>query len=166
MASEEELISKLKDRFPELAQSVYLQRSRRIWAQAPADSFRALIEFAVKDLGYSMLCTITGLDDGDNLLFLYHLARPDGKVLSLKLAVPKSDPKINSVTDLFPQALYYERELRDLLGALVDVLANDTQSYPLPDGWPQGQHPLRKDFIPEVLEQSSANTSAEGAKAQ
>jgi len=52
---------------------------------------------------------------------------------------------IKTITDIFPPADIYERELEDLLGAKVDGLG-DGKRYPLPDDWPKGEYPLRKDW--------------------
>ena len=47
--------------------------------------------------------------------------------------------------DRFPAAEIYERELIDLLGAKVAGLP-EGKRYPLPDDWPAGEYPLRKDW--------------------
>jgi Ni,Fe-hydrogenase III component G len=39
----------------------------------------------------------------------------------------------------------------DLLGIKVEGLP-EGRRYPLPDNWPQGQYPLRKDWDPSVLD--------------
>ena len=43
----------------------------------------------------------------------------------------------------------YERELVDLLGARVEGLVPGVR-YPLPEGWPEGDHPLLKDWKPKT----------------
>jgi len=37
------------------------------------------------------------------------------------------------------------------LGVRIQGVA-DGNRYPLPDGWPEGQYPLRKDWTQEMLE--------------
>ena len=66
-------------------------------------------------------------------------------MLNLKTTVPKDKPVIKTVTDYFKQAVLYERELEDLLGMKVEGLP-EGRRYPLPDNWPVGDHPLRKDW--------------------
>ena len=61
--------------------------------------------------------------------------------------VPKDEPVLQTVTGYFPAAELYEREMVDLLGMQVQGLPPGTR-YPLPDGWPAGQYPLRKDWKP------------------
>jgi Ni,Fe-hydrogenase III component G len=154
MSRDQDIRQELATRFPSLAETVRVQRSRRVWAEVAAPAFREVFTHAVQAMGFSHLCTITGLDEGENLSFLYHLAHAEGVLLTLKTSVPKSAPVMPSIGDLFPGGAIYERELVDLLGAKFDGLPPGKR-YPLPDGWPEGQHPLRKDWTPENLPASS-----------
>ncbi|MGD1048649.1 MAG: NADH-quinone oxidoreductase subunit C [Candidatus Krumholzibacteriaceae bacterium] len=151
MANEETIRGELAAKFPFMADGIAVRRERRIFAEAPADRFMEVIEHAKVAMGFLNLCTITGLDEGENLAFFYHLARNDGTMLNLKLTVPKTKPVIKTVSGLFPGCVIYERELVDLLGAEVEGLPPG-ERYPLPDNWPAGQYPLRKDWRPEMLD--------------
>ena len=150
MANEEAIRAELQQRFGLTDDDVRIARERRVFATIPATRFREALEHACRTMHFTILCTITGQDEGENLTFLYHVARLDGTILSLKLAAPKSNPAIRTVTDLYPGGVSYERELEDLLGAKVEGLPPGKR-YPLPDGWPEGQYPLRKDWSPEQL---------------
>ena len=150
MANEEAIRAELQQRFGLTDGDVRIARERRVFATIPATRFREALEHACRTMDFTILCTITGQDEGENLTFLYHVARLDGTILSLKLAAPKSNPVIQTVTDLYPGGVSYERELVDLLGAKVEGLPPGKR-YPLPDGWPEGQYPLRKDWSPDEL---------------
>ncbi|HET6438965.1 MAG TPA: NADH-quinone oxidoreductase subunit C, partial [Anaeromyxobacter sp.] len=65
-----------------------------------------------------------------------------GSILTL---VPADEPKVDSISDLVPAANWAEREMRDLVG-IEPVGHADPRRLVLPDGWPDGVHPLRKDF--------------------
>ena len=54
-----------------------------------------------------------------------------------------------TVISYFPDAEIYEREVVDLFGVTIEGLPPGN-SYPLPDDWPKGQYPLRKDWKPEL----------------
>jgi len=145
MAKEEEIQQALISGFPGLAGKMRIQRSRRMWAEvAPAD-FTGVLEFLKAKQGFGILCTMTGLDKGETLAVIYHLARNDGIVLNVEVNVPKINPVVQSVTGSFPSADLYERELVDLLGFKVEGLAEGFR-YPLTDDWPKDAHPLRKDW--------------------
>ena len=160
--TEEELIAELVAAFPGLEGRARIARERRVWVEVELAAFRQLFERAVRELGFSILCIVTGLDEGDNLGFIYHVADSGGTMLNIHTVAPKSDPTIRSISDLFPAAHIYERELVDLFGAKVEGLAPSNR-YPLPDGWPEGQYPLRKDFDPAVLDAPAAAPGGEGA---
>ena len=147
MNEEEALRAQLTERFAFLQDKVRIQRARRVWAEVGYDHFSEVFDHAVKQMGFGILCTITGLDLGDNLGATYHLARENGTVLNLATAVPKAQPILQTVTGQFPAADCYERELVDLLGFQVQGLGEGSR-YPLPDDWPAGQYPLRKDWKP------------------
>lgn len=159
MSEEERIQEELLKRFSFLEGKIRLQRARRIFADVPCDDFTAALEYASRELKFQILLTITGLDEGENLGFIYHLAREDGITLNLKISVKKDGPSIRTVTPYFPGAEIYERELVDLLGARIEGL-REGKRYPLPDDWPEGQYPLRKDWNTKALKDKEANKNA------
>jgi len=150
MTAEETVQQELEKKFPALAGKVRVQRARRIFVDVEYQDFRPLLEFAIGLLKFPYLCVITGLDEGDQLGIIYHMSGESGIILSIKTRVPMSDPKVKTVTDLFPSAEIYEREMVDLLGAKVEGLQAAFR-YPLTDDWPTDQFPLRKSWkTPDV----------------
>jgi Ni,Fe-hydrogenase III component G len=137
----------LAARFPALAATVGAPRARRVKALVERELFREVLDFATGELGFDRLCAITGLDEKDALAAIYALGRADGTLLSLEVRVPRDAPTLDSVTDRFPGAANYERELDDLLGFDVRGLPPGKR-YPLPDDWPKDEKPLRKDWKP------------------
>lgn len=69
----------------------------------------------------------------------------DHVLASILTLLPAEQPRLDSITPVVPAANWAERELRDLVG--IEPVGH---TYPkrlvLPDGWPEGAHPLRKDF--------------------
>lgn len=147
MSNEEKIKQTLMEQFGFSPEQINIARQRRIFVEVAYEQFRQVFELAVRRLDFNQLCTITGLDEGETLAFLYHLARADGIVLTIKTCLPKAQPNLQTISDLFPGSINYERELEDLLGARVAGLPPG-QRYPLPDDWPTGQYPLRKDWKP------------------
>ncbi|HVO39806.1 MAG TPA: NADH-quinone oxidoreductase subunit C [Spirochaetia bacterium] len=145
MSATETVKADLEARFPALAGgAIRASRERRLWIETSREIFADVFRHLVKDLGFTNLCTITGLDEGADLGFIYHLAADNGVMANVKVRCPKGQ-SIRTVTELFPGAAIYEREVEDLLGAQVDGLGPGPR-YPLPDDWPQGEHPLLKDW--------------------
>jgi len=101
-----------------------------------------------------MLCTITGLDLGSDFGMIYHLAREDGIALNIETGVPKENGKVKTISSYFPSGIIYEKEIVDLFGVNIEGIPEGVR-YPLPDDWPPGQYPLRKDWNIGMLNQSS-----------
>lgn len=145
MTNEQSVQAGLVSAFPWLDGCVRVTRERRIFVEAPLDRVYEVFEYLTESMDFTILCTITGLDLGSSLGVLYHLAQECGLVLTLSASVPRDHPVIRSVTGRFPAADAYERELVDMLGFQVQGLAPGHR-YPLPDGWHEGEYPLRKDW--------------------
>lgn len=134
------------------AQNIAVPRDRRVVAEiSPAKLVESI--GALKENGMINIGAITGLDLGDRFEIIYHLYNDDGVLLNLKTYISREDPRIPTVTGIFPGVFLYERELMDLFGILVEGIP-EGRRYPLPDDWPDGEYPLRKDWkgLPAVKE--------------
>lgn len=152
MIQEEIIQRELVDKFKFLENQIKIQRVRRIFAEVDIAYFNEVFVFSVQTLDFKILCAITGLDEINRFGIIYHLANENGIVLSLKIFIPKDKPLISSITKYFSSAEIYEREIVDLFGINVEGLPQGKR-YPLPDNWPQGQYPLRKDWKKEGVKQ-------------
>jgi len=149
MDKEEEIRQGLIKNFNVPEEKAWVPKQRRVFVEVNIEDFRKVLEYLMKENNFDTLCTITGLDYGESIGMIYHLTRQDGIVVNLKTSVPRENPVIQSIISYFPAAELYEREVVDLLGAKVEGLP-DGSRYPLPDGWPEGQYPLRKDWKSET----------------
>lgn len=105
---------------------------------------------------WGYLAAITGLDPGvatGQLHVLYHFAE-GAAVVTLRVAVPRDAAELPSIRPLIPLAAMYEQELIEVLGVAV-VGAPPRGRLFLPDDWPDGVYPLRKEFQIEQLERES-----------
>jgi membrane-bound hydrogenase subunit beta len=97
------------------------------------------------------LTTITGIDEGSAISLYYNFW--EGKeFLCVKTLLPKENLSIPTLSDVFPSALLYEAEIKDMLGVsflgnpLKDMKLLLSDEYP-PDAPP----PLRKEADPEKI---------------
>jgi len=67
------------------------------------------------------------------------------------LRLPREAPVVPSLSEIIPSAEAFERELREMFGVEISGLKTPERLY-LPDDWPEGVYPLRKDFDPSVLQ--------------
>jgi NADH:ubiquinone oxidoreductase subunit C len=145
MNAEEKIKDVLINKFGFLNDSINLPRPRRVSVEVGRDNFEQVFKYLALELKLNHLCTITGLDEAEELAFIYHLTGDSNIVVNLKTRVKKASPVIKTVTHYFPGADIYERELEDLFGAKVEGLPAGNR-YPLTDDWPKGEYPLRKDW--------------------
>ncbi len=94
--------------------------------------------------GITHISTITGVDTGDVVEVIYHINCKPAE-LNLKISLPKTDLKIPTITEIFPGAVLYERDLMEMLGVKVEGHPDPKRLF-LPDDWPEGVYPLRKEF--------------------
>jgi membrane-bound hydrogenase subunit beta len=156
---EETIRQNLIEAFPALAEAVRIQRARRIWVETPLEQFYEILDHCADKLDVNIMLTITGLDEVEDYGVIYHMASPAGVIVNLKVKLPKDKAVLRSVTPRFPSAEAYERELKDLLGIEVTGLPEGPR-YPLPDKWPDGQYPLRKDWTPEAASPTEGGSHA------
>ncbi|MEW5869408.1 MAG: NADH-quinone oxidoreductase subunit C [Chloroflexota bacterium] len=101
---------------------------------------------------WGYLSAITGLDLGPEagqLEALYHFCSGP-VILTLRLRTPHQAPEIPSICQLIPSASLYERELSEMFGIAITDTPDPSRLF-LPDDWPAGSYPLRKDFIPPQM---------------
>ncbi len=116
---------------------------RRVTAITDKQHYReALSTLKANDILH--LSTITGVDLGEEILVIYHIDCGEGALLNLKLFLPKKAPILPSITDIFPGAILYERDLMEMLGVEVENHPDPRRLF-LPEDWPEGNYPLRKE---------------------
>ncbi len=71
---------------------------------------------------------------------------PDKCYLVIRSLIPPHQPEFPSVAPRVPAAIWYEREVRDMFG-LQPIGLPDERRLVLPDDWPDGLFPLRKDTM-------------------
>ena len=113
------------------------------------DLLPMVVALRVKRLGY--LSAITGLDPGvetGQLEVLYHFCA-GAAIITLRVRVPRESGTVPSLCEIIPSAEVFERELSEMFGIGVTGLHTPERLY-LPDDWPDGVHPLRKDVDPRL----------------
>jgi NADH-quinone oxidoreductase subunit C len=102
---------------------------------------------SLPDFFFDQLSCLTGIDNGpeaNTLEVIYHLySIPFNRSLAIKVVVPRAQPEVPSVTNIWRTANWHEREAFDLLG-LWFTGHPDLRRILLPADW-EG-HPLRKDY--------------------
>ena len=145
---EQEVMQAVLEKFGIDETKAIITRERRVFIDVDLENYKEIMTFLKNSLDFTMLCTITGLDMGEVYQLIYHVSDDHGLIVNLKLHLDKKDPTVDTITHIYEGTTLYERELIDLLGINVTGLPEGNR-YPLPDGWPADQHPLRKDWKAE-----------------
>ncbi len=121
-----------------------------VYLRRPDDLVPAVTGLRVKRLGY--LTAISGVDLGveaGEIEVIYHFCVGPA-VIQLRVRTPRDNAAVPTLSEIIPSAEPFERELSEMLGVRVVGLRTPEHLY-LPDDWPQGVYPLRKDFDPAML---------------
>ena len=92
------------------------------------------------------LATVSGVDTRSGIDLLYHwMVAQDHQFIMIKTKVKKPFPEIDSIATFLPAANWIERELNDILGVVFRGHP-DPRRILMADSWPEGVHPLARDF--------------------
>ena len=124
--------------------SLAVTAPRRMFLQVAPEHLVETCQLLKQKLGFNHLSTITGRDTGDKLEALYHFAQLN-MVLTVRAQTERARPVLPTIMAVYPGAVFYEREVHELLGIGFDGHP-DLRPLVLPEGWPEGVFPLRKDW--------------------
>jgi Ni,Fe-hydrogenase III large subunit/Ni,Fe-hydrogenase III component G len=149
-----EKLDQLKSSFGDCLRRADIPSDRCLFVFVDASALKAVCRHVFRDMDARYVTSI-GADDrpySGSFLVAHNFAFDRDHLLCGILAdIPSDNPRVDSISEVVPPANWAERELRDLVG-----IELSGHPYPkrlvLPDGWPDGVHPLRKDipwdFVP------------------
>ena len=155
--SPEELVKYFKDKFKTNIKSTEIKKRKAgskknetstIWMKVEKSEFKDVIKHLV-DYQFPHLPVVSGNDLGKTIELIYHFTvnygtRMNEINLHISVELPKSKPEIETICDWIPGALVTEREKQEMLGIKI-VGIPDTRKLFLPDDWPEGIYPWRRD---------------------
>lgn len=150
----------------EFEEGIYKKKKyREIWLSVKRERLHDLVnEIARIQVPHLAVCS--GSDLGDEIQLIYHFSlfygiRDREIGIHIKVNLPKSDPTIDTITDILPGALITEREKQEMLGVKVRNIPDPRRCFTSPN-LPQGYYPWRKDNDPEVEKKIVKNLVEEG----
>ncbi|MDV0441748.1 NADH-quinone oxidoreductase subunit C [Methanorbis furvi] len=123
-----------------------------IWITIRRDAVHAAAEELMK-IWYPHLSCIAGYDKGADspdlrIQYIFSIyggvARGEYMVI-FSLDLPKNDARLPTLTDILEGAAFTEHEKTEYLGITIDGLAPAPHKFFLPQDFPNGVYPLRKD---------------------
>jgi NADH-quinone oxidoreductase subunit C len=137
----------LVERFGAGLDDVRIQEPDTIVARVAREKLKEVAGLlkADPDVGYETLNWIAGVDRRTAFEAVYHVySWKTNTWIELHVAVPKADPQVDTVCDVWPAADWHEREAWDMVG-IVFLGHPDLRRILLKDDFIG--HPLRKDYI-------------------
>jgi len=141
----EEILKDLKVRFEKDIIEVFDKSPKRVYIEINPESIVEVASYIFKDLG-ARFNIASGVDTRHHLEILYHFTLEDiNLIISFRVKLPKENPVIDSLAPVFEAANWIEREIHEILG--IDFKGHpDMRKLLLPDDWPEGVYPLRRDY--------------------
>ena len=141
----QELLQTLRDRFPDEILGVFEKLPKRVYIQIQPDAIVRLAQYLFKEIQARFIIA-SGVDGRNQMEILYHFTVEEmNLIISLRVILPKTKLEIASLTSVFTAAHWIEREIHELLG--INFVGHPKlKRLLLPEDWPEGVHPLRKDY--------------------
>ena len=140
-----EIETKIRERFGTQIQKWTVHNDRRIYADIPVSLLEPCVQTIFTELGARFIIA-SGVDTPRGVVeILYHFDFYQlPQVFTLRISVDKSNLTVKSLSAVIEGAKWIEREIHELLGVGFDGHP-DMRHLLLPDDWPEGNYPLRRD---------------------
>lgn len=145
--SADEILKNLNDKFKGRIVKAEKKSAKRVYVDIDPKEITLFTKYIFKDLGFRFNIA-SGVDTLDGIEILYHFSLDrSGVVVSIRVLLKdKKDPRVDTITGITKSAWWIEREIHELFGVKFDG-NSDLRPLLLPDDWPAGVYPLRKDFV-------------------
>ena len=154
----EEIVQSFQNMFPNDVEDPRIERRAsgslktefiHIWMRLEKNIFKEAVRHLLSLEQYPHFAVTSGYYLGENIELVYHFSIYYGErareiSLSMTVALPKSNPTIETIADLIPGALISEQEKQEMLGVIVTGIPKDTRVF-IADDFPKGVYPWRRD---------------------
>jgi len=153
---EEDLVNKLKARFPDAIKGSKVEGKRRITVAFEKDKLLDIATFMRDELGFDHLKGIAGIDEPTHkkikvLYFAGSFTKNEIEdiILTLETELDRGNPVITSATSIWQSAHFHERETFEMFGVKFEGHPDLRKLLTL-DNW-EGPPPMLKDIkFPEM----------------
>jgi len=145
-----ELAEKITSKFQDVR--VDYMKEKRLKVTVSTSVIDALAAFARDDLGFDHISAVSGVDwiaksEFEVIYFVGSVSKPgyEDFVIAIAERVPRDDPVVPSLVDVWIGADYQERETHEMFG--INFRGHPNQRHLLlPEDW-NDLPPLRKDYV-------------------
>jgi len=141
----EEILKNIQEKFKSEIIDIFDKTQKRVYIEIKPSALTGVVRYIFEDLG-ARFNIATGVDARTHMEILYHFIFEEINVLiSLRVKMDKSKLEIDSLAPMFEGANWIEREMHEMLG--IEFKGHpDLRKLLLPDEWPEGIYPLRRDY--------------------
>jgi len=145
--AEEAFAEAVKAAHPDLVEEAKALRPKRVSVIAKREGFLELARALRDDFGFLHPVSAGAVDypKENRIQLIYYLMNPSSRfMLTFRVDLPRDEPSLPSMTQVWEAMSFHERETREMFGI-------DFEGHPnmvpllLPPDW-RGGYPLRKDF--------------------
>jgi Ni,Fe-hydrogenase III component G len=137
----EDFEARMKEAFP--SSEVTLGTNGRFWVALKPEELVPAVDVLRNKFSMIQLAVIVGEDMRDSFLANYIFTGE--RIIVLQVRMDHDKPEVPSLAAIIPGAIVYERELKDMFG-IIPVGHPDLRRQAVPEDWPEGVYPLRKDW--------------------
>jgi len=139
-----EILTTLQNKLPDCKLEIQRGQAGDSWILVPSTHIIPALQCLKNELGCKYLACLSGVDYQTTLGVVYVVRSLTEKFeVILKVQIPRENPVIPSVSQLYAIANWFEREAYDLVGINFEGHP-DLRRIMMPDDWIG--HPLRKDY--------------------
>ena len=141
----EEVLKSIQERFKGSIKDFFDKSTKRVYIEIDPKDIRDVVRYHLIDLE-ARFNIASGLDTRFHIEILYHFTIERlGLLISLRVKLERDKPVIDSIAPLIKGAAWIEREMHELIG--IDFTGHpNLERLLLPDEWPEGVYPLRRDY--------------------
>lgn len=142
----EEILKGIREKFKSDIIDIFDKSPKRVYIEIKPESLAEVATYVFKELE-ARFNIASGLDARRHMEILYHFTIEEiNLVISLRVKLEKTKKlEVDSLALVFEGANWIEREIHELLG--IDFKGHpDLRKLLLPDNWPEGVYPLRRDY--------------------
>ena len=140
-----EIIDSIKEKFSGKITKFFEKSRKRLYLDIDLKIMPEFVEYLFKELG-ARFNIASAVDTPKAIEILYHFTFDEiNLMVSLRVFLDRNHPHVDSITSIIKGSEWIEREIHELFGVAFDGHPN-IRPLLLPDDWPKGKHPLRRDF--------------------
>jgi len=141
-----EIKKQIKEKFDNKILKWYEHNDNRIYVDINPEDLVEFAEYLFKELK-SRFIIASGVDTprgGIEILYHFDFFQLP-QVFSLRVFLKKPEIEVESLSSVITGTKWIEREIHELLGVHFKNHSDHTQHLILPEDWPEGNYPLRRD---------------------